>query len=100
MVKVSIKKSTSKGKKWTAIFYYNKEKTKKKTIHFGSAGMDDFTKTGDEEQKKRYLARHQKNENWNDYDTAGALSRWILWNKKSLSSSIADYIKRFNLTLV
>ena len=62
--------------------------------------MDDFTKTGDEEQKKRYLARHQKNENWNDYDTAGALSRWILWNKKSLSSSIADYVKRFNLTLV
>tara|TARA_R110000803_G_scaffold64120_1_gene124994 strand:+ start:470 stop:772 length:303 start_codon:yes stop_codon:yes gene_type:complete len=100
MVKVSIKKSTTKGKKMTAIFFYNKERTKKKTVHFGSAGMDDFTKTGDEEQKKRYLARHQKNENWNDYDTAGALSRWILWNKKSLSSSIADYVKRFNLTLV
>ena len=35
-----------------------------KTIHFGAAGMDDFTTTSDEEQKKRYIARHQK-ENWN-----------------------------------
>ena len=100
MVKVSIKKSTNKNKKMMATFFYNKERTQKKTIHFGASGYDDFTKTGDEDQKKRYLARHQKNENWNNYDTAGSLSRYILWNKKSLSSSIADYVKRFNLTLV
>ena len=29
-------------------------------IHFGSAGMDDFTKTGDEAQKDRYIKRHLK----------------------------------------
>jgi hypothetical protein len=29
--------------------------------------------------------------------TPGSLSRWTLWNKKTLSASIADYKKRFNL---
>jgi len=100
MVKVSIKKSTRAGKKMMATFFYNKERTQKKTIHFGSAGMSDYTKNKDDERKKLYLGRHQKNENWNDYDSAGSLSRWILWNKKSLRESITDYVKRFNLTLI
>jgi hypothetical protein len=95
MVKVIIKKSTRDGKKFMAIFTFDDDK--KKTIHFGSAGMDDFTKTGDEDQKKRYLARHKARENWNKYDSAGALSRWVLWNKRSLTESIKDYKKRFNL---
>ncbi len=95
MPSVVIKKSTSSGKKMMAVFTFEDGKTR--TIHFGSAGMDDFTFTGDEEQKKRYLARHSKNENWLKYDTAGALSRWILWNKKSRTASIADYKKRFDL---
>jgi hypothetical protein len=51
----------------------------------------------DEERKKLYLKRHEKNENWNDPKSRGALSRWILWNKKTLSASIADFKKRFNL---
>jgi len=79
-----------------AIFYDDGKK--KKTTHFGSAGMSDFTKNKDENRKKLYLERHRKRENWNSYMTAGALSRWILWNKKTISASIADYKKRFNLT--
>ena len=79
-----------------AIFYDDGKK--KKTTHFGSAGMSDFTKNKDEKRKKLYLERHRKRENWNSYMTAGALSRWILWNKKTLSASIADYKKRFNLS--
>jgi len=69
----------------------------KKTIHFGAKGMSDFTKHGDKERKKRYLARHKPRENWNVPDTAGSLSRWILWNKRTLKSSIADYKRKFNL---
>jgi hypothetical protein len=67
-----------------------------KTTHFGAAGMSDFTLHKDPERKQRYLARHMKNESWNDPVTAGSLSRWILWNKPSLSASIADYKKRFH----
>jgi hypothetical protein len=95
-MKVEIKKSTNPKKKYMAIFYDDGKK--KKTTHFGSAGMSDFTKNKDENRKKLYLERHRKRENWNSYMTAGALSRWILWNKKTISASIADYKKRFNLT--
>ena len=95
-MKVEIKKSTNPKKKYMAIFYDDGKR--KKTTHFGSAGMSDFTKNKDEKRKKLYLERHRKRENWNSYMTAGALSRWILWNKPSLSASIADYKKKFNLS--
>ena len=95
MVKVVIKPSTKSNKKLMAVFTRDNGRTK--TTHFGAAGMDDFTKTKNEEQKKRYLDRHRKNENWNNYESAGALSRWILWNKPSRQASIADYKRRFNL---
>ena len=95
-MRVTIKPSTAKGKKYTAIFYDGDKKIK--TVHFGSAGMSDFTKHRDEERKQRYLDRHRKNENWNDKFSAGALSRFILWNKPTLSASIADYKKKFGLS--
>jgi hypothetical protein len=94
-MKVVIKKSTQPKKKYMAVFTENGKKVK--TTHFGSAGMSDFTKHKDEERKKRYLDRHRKNENWNDKFSAGALSRWILWNKPTLRGSIADYKRRFKL---
>ena len=94
-MRVEIKPSTSKGKKYTAIFYDGDKKVK--TTHFGSAGMSDYTKNKDPERKQRYLDRHRSNENWNDKFSAGALSRWVLWNKTSLSASIADYKSKFNL---
>ena len=96
MVSVKISDSTNSKKKMMAIFF-NDDNKKIKTTHFGQANADDFTKTGDEAQKQRYLNRHRKNENWSDYKTAGSLARWVLWNKTSLSSSIADYKKRFGL---
>ena len=95
-MKVVIKKSTNAKKKYTAIFYEDGKKIK--TTHFGAAGMSDYTKHRDDERKKRYLARHKVNQNWNDYKSAGALSRWILWNKPSFKASVSDYKRRFNLT--
>lgn len=96
MVSVVIKPSTMKTKKFTAIFY-DENKKKIKTTHFGAKGSSDFTIHKDEKRKQRYLDRHKARENWNDYMTAGSLSRYILWNKKSLKSSISDYKRRFNL---
>jgi len=95
-MKVEIKPSTQKDKKLMAIFYDDDGK-KKKTTHFGAKGMSDFTIHKDKERKQRYLDRHRKRENWNDYMSAGALSRWVLWNKPTLKASIADYKKRFKL---
>jgi len=95
-MKVEIKKSPILTKKYVAIFY-DEDGKKVKTTHFGFAGMSDFTQHHDVIRKQRYMDRHKKNENWNDYMTAGSLSRWILWNKTSLRASIADYKNRFNL---
>lgn len=88
---MDLKPSTRKDKKFMAIF---EDGTK---THFGAKGMSDFTIHGDEERKQRYLDRHRKNENWNDFKSAGSLSRWLLWNKPTLRASLADYKRRFGL---
>lgn len=95
MIKLeTIKKSTRKDKKLMAIFDNN---GKKKTIHFGQKFASDFTKHRDNERKERYIKRHIKRENWENPMTAGSLSRFILWNKPTIQSSIRDFKKRFNL---
>ncbi len=96
MVSVVIKKSDKAGKKLMATF--TRENGRKKTIHFGSAGMDDYTITKDKAQRKRYLDRHRKNENWSNPESAGALSRWILWgNSTSRQENIRSFKSRFKL---
>jgi len=69
-----------------------------KTTYFGQAGATDFIRSGgDVERKNRYIQRHKANENWNDPTSAGALSRYVLWNKTSLRDSIADFKSHFRL---
>ena len=92
--KVVFKKSTNPEKKYMAIFYENGKKIK--TTHFGAAGMSDYTKHKDPARKQRYMNRHRATEDWSKPMSAGALSRFILWNKPSLKASISDYKKRFN----
>jgi hypothetical protein len=81
--------SPIKNKKWRAIF--------KNGTHtdFGAIGYQDFTDHKDPERKNRYLKRHAKNENWNDPYSAGALSRWILWNKSTIEESLQHYKRIF-----
>lgn len=93
MVKlISITKSTNKFKKLMAQFLIN---DKLKITHFGADGYDDYTIHKDEKRKELYIKRHQKKEDWNNPTTAGALSRWILWNKPTLIESIEDYKNKF-----
>lgn len=92
MVKLkSIRPSPRQDKKLVAEF---DDGTK---THFGAKGMSDFTKNKDEERKDRYIKRHEPNENWSDPKSAGALARFVLWNKPTLTASIQDYKNRFNL---
>ena len=93
---VNITKSTRQGKKMVAVFY-DEVKKKVKTTHFGAVGYEDYTTHGDLQRKMNYLERHDKTERWNDYMTAGSLSRWILWNRPTLTASIQDYMHRFKL---
>jgi len=91
-----IKPSTRKDKKFMAKFI-NTESCREKTTHFGAKGMSDFTIHKDPKRKQRYINRHIVRENWEDPTSAGALSRWILWNKPTLKKSIESYKKMFNL---
>lgn len=91
---VSIKPSTAKGKKMTAVFNID---GKKKTVHFGASGYSDYTIHRDEDRKKRYITRHKKNENWKDPSKPGTLSRYILWEHKNKQTAIKLYKKRFSL---
>ena len=95
-MRVVIKKSTNEKKKYMAVFYDGKKKVK--TTHFGAAGMSDYTKHKDPKRKKRYLTRHRKREKWDNYMSAGSLSRYILWGEPSLRVSIKKYKNKFNLS--
>ena len=97
MIKLEISESENPKKKYKAIF--TKYDGKTNTIHFGAKGYEDYTQHGDKKRKQLYLNRHRKNEDWSNPKTAGALSRWILWNKPTLEESIQDYIKRFHMHL-
>ena len=91
---VTITRSDRDGKKMKAVFTKD---GRTKTIHFGSEGMSDYTKHRDDARKKRYLDRHRANETWENPMTAGSLSRYVLWNKPTVQSSIRDFKRRFNL---
>lgn len=92
---VSVEPSERKGKKYVAVF--KDERGKYKRTHFGAAGMDDFTLTGNVEARARYWKRHGKDLNTGDPTRAGFLSFFLLWNKPTLEASIKDYKRRFDM---
>jgi len=93
----TLSKSTRKDKKFM-ISYVLDGRTK--TVHFGAAGMSDYTKHKDPSRKDDYIRRHSSREDWSDPTTAGFWSRWLLWNLPSLRDSLADIKKRFKLDVV
>jgi hypothetical protein len=74
---------------------------KSKTIHFGAAGMSDYTKHKNPERKQRYIIRHQKRENWTKSGiyTAGFWSRWLLWGEPTLKDSIRVIEHKFKVKI-
>ena len=93
--KIYLRRSTKPDKKYMVTI-------DRKTVHFGAAGMSDYTKHKDPERKKRYIARHKKRENWNKsgIKTAGFWSRWLLWGKPTIKGSIKYIEKRFNVKII
>jgi hypothetical protein len=91
---MKIIKATDKNKKWMAVFDY--EDGKQKKVQFGSAGMDDYTITGDKKQRERYRKRHEKDLKTEDSTKPGYLSYYILWgNSKNIKTNINNYKKMF-----
>jgi len=86
---IEISKSKNKNKKYDALI------NNKKVVSFGQKGASDYTINKSEERKKLYIARHQARENFKDFNTAGALSKNLLWNKSTLKQSINDINNKF-----
>ena len=91
----SVKPANDGVHKYAATF----ENGRTKTTKFGQSGAPDYTKTGDKEQRSRYIERHGRGrENWSDPTSAGALSRYILWGEStSMMENLRRYRNRFNL---
>lgn len=99
-MEVIIRLSDRPDKRYMAVFY-DKDK-KVKTTHFGFAdGKGNYGSVyidhNDYTKKDAWIARHKVNGTFEDYISASSLARYILWNKKTLSASITDYKRRFNL---
>ena len=99
--------SKRKNKKYVA--YFKLPDGKEKAVHFGASGYRDFTLISDktskfyikdkasrEKVKAAYISRHSK-EDWSKPDSAGTLSRYILWSTPSIGGSIRNFRKRFKV---
>tara|TARA_R110000803_G_scaffold156724_1_gene221293 strand:+ start:552 stop:827 length:276 start_codon:yes stop_codon:yes gene_type:complete len=91
-MKVLFLKSEKPEKRMKAVF------DGKKTVHFGQKGASTYLEHRDTKIKRAWEARHIVREDWNNPLSAGALSKWILWNKTTLEASIKDYKKKFNMS--
>lgn len=69
-------------------------------VDFGGKGYSDYTIHKDPERKQRYMIRHQKRENWSNIKTAGFWSRWLLWEKPSLTSAKKFIKLKFGISIV
>jgi len=94
---IKVVPSTRPDKKYMAIFETSAD-GRRKRVHFGSEGMDDYTLTGDKKQRARYRRRHQKDLMTDDPTRSGYLSYYILWgDTPSFRQNVEDYRTRFNL---
>jgi hypothetical protein len=88
-----IKLNNNHAKKYLVITPDNKK------IRFGANGYSDYTIHKDPKRKERYIARHSVNEDWSNLDMPGTWSRYILWNKPTITSSIRDMEKLFDVRI-
>lgn len=83
-MKVVLLKSPRKEKKFRVILENGRH------VDFGQTGYSDFTLHHDPLRMKRYISRHSgMGETWTrkGIATAGFWSRWLLWNKPTLTEA-------------
>ena len=91
----NVQHSPHKNKKLVATFTAPDGHTK--NVHFGAKGYDDYTLTGNKEQRHLYRQRHLKDLK-DDPTTAGFLAFFILWGDHTdITKNIRAYKKLFNL---
>lgn len=93
----SVTPSTRKDKKFVARF------SDGTVTHFGGKGCGDYTIYSKQNhaladrKRQAYIKRHRVNETWRDPTTAATLSRYILWEERTVPKAIRAYKRRFNV---
>lgn len=78
-------------------FYFINDDFKK--IYFGDTRYQHYTQGHlDEKRKQAYIKRHEKNEDWNDPNTAGFFSRWFLWEYPTYDEALKN-IKKYMINI-
>lgn len=95
-MKVKLKKSTRKNKKWMVILPNGKK------IHFGDPKFKDFTQHLDRDRQKRYILRHAPRETWDisGICTAGFWAFWLLWSEPSIVLATKRIKQMFGIIIV
>jgi hypothetical protein len=85
-MKVYLSESPLKTKRYRVTFENGRH------VDFGSKLYSNYTMHNDSSRKKKYIKRHEKNEDWTlkGILTAGFWSRYLLWSKPTLEKSIKD----------
>tara|TARA_R110000824_G_scaffold255385_1_gene444360 strand:+ start:48 stop:371 length:324 start_codon:yes stop_codon:yes gene_type:complete len=106
-MKIEIKNSQAKNKRFVAVFTDDKGKTQAirpqgKKVNFGlkNPKIGTYIDHGDKVMRKNYIARHEATEKkfYSDPMRPATLSRFILWgDSSSLKQNIESYKKKFNL---
>ena len=100
-VKLEVKNSQAKNKRFVAVFTDEKGKSKKVNFGLKNPKIGTYIDHSDKELRKNYIARHEATEKkfYSDPQRPSTLSRFILWGEtKSLKQNIENYKKKFNLS--
>ena len=99
-MKLEIKNSQAKGKRFVAIFTDEKGKSKKVNFGLKNPKRGTYIDLGDKKVRKNYIARHEVTEKkfYKDPMRPATLSRFILWGETtSLKQNIENYKNKYNL---
>ena len=89
-----VRKSTRNNKKWVAS--HDATETQ---VHFGHPDYDDYTTHKDLARRENYISRHRTGEDWNDLSSAAAWSRYLLWEKKTMTEAAESMEDRFKIRI-
>jgi len=69
--------------------------------HFGGKNSRTYVSGRTDREKLAWIARHQKDKNWDNFHSGIFMSRSLLWGPhKSLSKNIKEYERKHNVKII
>jgi hypothetical protein len=100
MIVARLSKTSAESHKKFKVQLFDESSRRSKSISFGAKGYEDFTIHKDPQRKQKYLRRHSAREDWQDPFSAGFWAAHLLWNKPTISGSMRDISKNFDIRFI